>query len=152
MLATRPSIRRLFKLGAVGAAAAAATNVALFAAGRAADVVFWVAEPGTEHAQLVAFDIAFLTLASFAVGILAAAAAIGLRRPSLRVMQIIGGVIAVVSCWADVFIPATAPAKALLVATHLVVGVAYVATLQRVRTDTVAASVNETVSPYAIAA
>jgi hypothetical protein len=149
---TRPSVRRLFVFGAKGAGVAAVINLAIFATGRAAGVDFLVAEPGTEHAHLLGFDIVFLTVVSFAVGILAAAAAIGLRRPSLRVMQILGGTIAVVSCWSDAVIPATAAAKVLLMVTHLVVGTVYVLTLEKVRAGVRSTAGIDTATQYAVAA
>ena len=73
------------------------------------------------------------SLQTFAVGLVAALIASRLRRPSLRSLQVLGGVVAVASMAMDVPIDASPAAKATLAVMHLVVGAAYVASLQLAR-------------------
>jgi hypothetical protein len=124
-------IRNLFVLGAAGAVAATFVNSAIYAIGRAADVDYLVhvTSHGPQNVRLQ--DVEFVAM-SFIVGIVAAAVATKLRRPSLP-MQVIGAVLAVVSTWSDFTIDGSVAAKATLALMHLVVGAAYIAVLQLVR-------------------
>ena len=147
-------IRQLFVLGAAGAVAATLVNSVIYAAGRAGDVAYLVhvTSSGPQNVQLK--DVVSLTLTSFAVGILVAAAAAKLRRPSLRTMQVVGAVLAVVSTWGDFTIDGTVAAKVTLGVMHFVVGAAYIAVL-RVAQSRRSALVTETpvaVTTHAVAA
>jgi hypothetical protein len=125
---TRPS--HLLRAGAVGAVAATLVNAALFGAGRAADLAYVVHQSSTDRIRLV--HVVSFSLETFAVGLVAAVVAARLGR-SLRALQILGAVVAVLSTGMDVSIDATLPAKLTLACMHLVVGLAYVASLQVVR-------------------
>jgi hypothetical protein len=146
-------IRQLFVLGAAGAVTATVVNSVIYAAGRAADVAYLVqvTSSGPQSVQLK--DVVSLSLMSFAVGIIAAAVATKLRRPSLRTMQIIGAVLAVVSTWGDFTIEGDVAAKATLAVMHLVVGAAYIAVLQVVRSRQTAPAIDSPiVMTHAVAA
>jgi hypothetical protein len=119
-------IRQLFVLGAAGAVAATLVNSVIYAAGRAADVAYLVDVTSSGPQNVLLKDVVSLSLMSFAVGISAAAVATKLRRPSLRTMQIIGAVLAVVSTWGDFTIDGSVAAKATLGVMHFVVGAAYI--------------------------
>jgi hypothetical protein len=123
-------IRSLLVVGATGAVVATAANALIYGAGRAADIAYVVSKTaqGTERVRLA--DVVSLSLMSFAVGIIAAVCARRFRRPSVRTLQIVGGVLAVVSTWGDFVIDGTAAAKATLAVMHIVVGVAYIVSLQ----------------------
>jgi hypothetical protein len=123
-------IRHLFVLGAAGAVAATVVNSLIYAVGRAADVTYLVdvTSHGPQNVRLQ--DVVSLSLMSFVLGIIAAAVATKLRRPSLRTMQVIGAVLAVVSTWGDFVIDGKVAAKATLAVMHFVVGAAYIAVLE----------------------
>jgi hypothetical protein len=87
-----------------------------------------VTSSGPQNVQLK--DVVSLSVMSFALGIVAVAAATKLRRPSLRTMQILGAVLAVVSTWGDFTIDGTVAAKATLAPMHFVVGAAFIAVLR----------------------
>ena len=122
-------IRQLFVLGAVGAVAATLVNAVIYAAGRAADVAYLVDVTSSGPQNVLLRHVVSLSLMSFAVGIIAAAVATKLRRPSLRTMQIIGAVLAVVSTWGDFTIDGSVAAKVTLGVMHFVVGAAYILVL-----------------------
>jgi hypothetical protein len=123
-------IRQLFVLGAAGAVTATLVNSVIYAVGRAANVAYLVhvTSSGPQNVQLK--DVVSLSVMSFALGIVAVAAATKLRRPSLRTMQILGAVLAVVSTWGDFTIDGTVAAKATLAPMHFVVGAAFIAVLR----------------------
>ncbi len=122
-------IRHLFVLGAAGAVAATLVNAAIYAVGRAADVTYLVTVTSNGPQNVRLQDVVSLSLMSFVLGIIAAAVATKLRRPSLRTMQIVGAVLAVVSIWGDFTIDGTVAAKATLAVMHIVVGIAYISVL-----------------------
>jgi hypothetical protein len=124
----RPS-SGLFVVGAAGAAVATTVNVAIYGIGRAAGVAYVVS--ATSRVRVP--DVVLLSLGAFAVGLIAAAFAIRWGRRGLRALQVVGAVLAVVSTWGDFSIDGTASATATLALMHLVVGVAYVASLEIVR-------------------
>jgi Family of unknown function (DUF6069) len=126
-------IRHLIALGAAGAVAATVVNSAIYAVGRAADVAYLVkvTSHGPQNVRLQ--DVVSLSLMSFVLGIIAAAVATKLRRPSLRTMQVVGAVLAVVSTWGDFTIEGKVAAKATLALMHFVVGAAYIFVLQLVQ-------------------
>jgi hypothetical protein len=121
--------RQLFVVGAATAVAATGVNAVIYGAGRAAGVEYLVdvTSKGPQSVQLV--HVISLSLMSFAVGILGAVIASAWRRPSLRTMQIIGAVLAVVTTWGDFTIDGTFAATLTLALMHLVVGAAYITAL-----------------------
>jgi hypothetical protein len=119
----------LLVVGAIGAALATAVNVAIYGIGRAAGIAYVV----TATSRVRVPDVVILSLVSFAVGLAAAAVAVRIDRRGLRVLQVVGAVLAVVSTWGDFSIDGTRSATLTLALMHLVVGIAYVATLEVVR-------------------
>ena len=119
-------IRPLLATGAVAAAASVAVNASIFGLGRAAGVDFVVDSTTT----VAVADVVSFTLMCFAAGLLAAAIARALRRPSYRVLQVVAAVIAVASVAMDLPIDGSPAAKVLLASMHLVTGAAYVIGLQ----------------------
>jgi Family of unknown function (DUF6069) len=124
--ATTIRIRPLLTTGAVAAATTAAVNAVIFGLGRAAGVDYVVDSSTT----IAVTDVVSFTLMAFAVGLLAAAVARGLRRPGYRVLQAVGTVIAVASVAMDVPIDGSPAAKLLLASMHLVTGAGYVVALE----------------------
>lgn len=135
---TKPAIttRRLLAVGSVAAVAAATVNAAVYGLARAADVSFVVsgAKPGQD--QVLLQHVLSLSLFSFAAGIAASLIVARLRRPSLRALQVLGAVLAVLSTAMDLQIESAVGAVT-LASMHLVVGAAYVASLRRVQQTTV---------------
>jgi hypothetical protein len=129
-------IRRLLVVGGVGAVAAALTNAVIYGVGRTAGVEYVItqASKGTESVHLV--DVLSLSLISFAIGLAAAVVATWWKRPSLRALQIVGGIVAVVSTYGDFTIDGTAAATVLLASMHIIAGVFYIASLQIARSRT----------------
>ncbi len=130
MKTSETRIRRLLALGGTGAVVAAVTNAVIYGVGRAAGVDYVITETskGTESVHLA--DVLSLTLMSFAVGLAAAVVATRFHRPSLRALQVLGAVLAVVSTYGDFTIDGGAAATVLLASMHIVVGVVYIASLQ----------------------
>ena len=116
----------MFATGAVAAAATAAVNAVIFGLGRAAGVDYVVDSSTT----IGVADVVTFTLMAFAVGLVAAAVARGLRRPGYRVLQMVGAVIAVSSVALDLPIDGSPAAKLLLASMHLVTGAGYIAALE----------------------
>jgi hypothetical protein len=127
-------VRRLLVVGATGAIAATAANVLIYGAGRAADVAYIVSTTSQGNERVRLADVVSLSLMSFAVGIIAAVVARRFRRPSVRTLQVVGAVLAVVTTWGDFVIDGTPAAKATLAVMHIVVGVAYIISLQAAST------------------
>jgi hypothetical protein len=123
----------LLVVGAAGAVAATAVNACIYGAGRAADVAYVITQSSSAPERVGLGEVVSLSLMSFAVGLVAAAVALRFGRPSLRALQILGAVLAVVSTWGDFTIDGTAAATATLALMHIVVGVAYVTSLEIVR-------------------
>lgn len=123
---------RLLRVGAVGAAAAAAGNAVIYGIGRAADLEYVYTDGGTE-ARINLVVVVGASLFTFAIGLLAAAVALWFGRPSLRVGQVIGGTLAVVSIYSSFDVDISGAASITLGLMHIVSGVAYVAALEAVR-------------------
>jgi hypothetical protein len=132
MTSSTNSIRRLLVVGAAGAVAATVANAVIFGLGRAAGVDYLV-KRGADGMSVHITDVASLSLMAFAVGLIAAAVSVRWGRPSLRSLQVLGAVLAVVSTYSDFTIEGAASATVTLAVMHLVVGVAYIASLQSVR-------------------
>jgi Family of unknown function (DUF6069) len=126
MTSTTIRIRPLLATGAVAAAATAAVNASIFGLGRAAGVDFVVDSTTT----VAVADVVSFTLMCFAAGLLAAVIARWVRRPSYRVLQVVGAVIAVASVAMDVPLDGSPAATVLLASMHLVTGAAYVIGLE----------------------
>jgi hypothetical protein len=126
MTTTTIRIRPLLTTGAVAAAATAAVNAVIFSLGRAAGVDYVVDSTTT----VAVADVVTFTLMAFAVGLVAAAVARGLRRPGYRALQVVGAVIAVASIAMDLPIDGSPAAKLLLASMHLVTGAGYVVALE----------------------
>ena len=120
---------RLLVVGGVGAAIGTAVNLAIYGIGRVAGVAYIV----TETSRVRAPDVVLLSAGSFAVGLAAASVASRWGRRGLRRLQVVGAMLAVVSTWGDFSIEGTRAATATLVLMHLVIGVAYVSSLEVVR-------------------
>jgi hypothetical protein len=127
--------RRLLAIGGIGALAAATTNTVIYAVGRAADVAYVVTDgrSGVESVNLSA--VLSLTLMSFAIGLVAALVGNRFNRHSLRVLQVVGALLALATIGWDFGIDGTNAAKALLASMHIVVGIAYVVSLEVARTS-----------------
>jgi hypothetical protein len=126
MTTTTIRIRPLLTTGAVAAAATAAVNAVIFSLGRAAGVDYVVDSTTT----VAVADVVTFTLMAFAVGLVAAAVARGLRRPGYRALQVVGAVIAVASIAMDLPIDGSPAAKLLLASMHLVTGAGFVVALE----------------------
>jgi hypothetical protein len=135
MTSTTIRIRPLLATGAVAAAATAVVNASIFGLGRAAGVDFVVDATTT----VAVADVVSFTLMCFAAGILAAAVARWVRRPSYRVLQVVGAVIAVASVAMDVPIDGSVSAKLLLASMHIVTGAGYITALEVAHRRSVAA-------------
>ncbi len=126
-------IRRLLAVGAVAGVAATVVNATVYGLGRAAGVDYVAKSDagGVDRIQLQ--HVMSLSVMSFVVGLAAAAVVVKRRRRGLRTLQVLGAVLAVATTYGDFGIDGSTAAKVTLIAMHLVVGAAYVATLQRVR-------------------
>jgi hypothetical protein len=135
MKTSETSVQRLFAVGAVGAVAALAVNALIYGVGRAADVVYVITEKSNGTVERVGLgEIVSITFMTFVVGLVAAAVAVRWGRPSLRALQILGGVLAVGTALGDFTIDGSRSAMLTLALMHFVVGIAYIATLEVVRT------------------
>lgn len=144
MATTKTPVSRLVAVGVVGAVAGTLVNSAIYGAGRAAHVAFVVAQTSTGPKPIRLVDIVSFSLMAVAVGLVAAVIAARVGRPSLRSLQVLGAVIAIASTSMDIGIDSTVAAKLSLASMHIVMGVAYVASLQiarRPRTPTAEAIV-----------
>jgi hypothetical protein len=130
----------LLTIGAGGAAAAAAVNAALFGIGKVADLSYVVVDRGTE--RTVEFGAVLSTsLGMVVIGLLGLGVAYRFfGRRSLRAFGILGMVIAVLSSVSFPAAEADTGTKWLLFAMHMVVGVAYLASLEIVRSRTAGAA------------
>lgn len=124
---------RLLQVGVVGAVASAAVNLALYGASRAADVSFAFIYDGKTE-RIASGEILGLSFIGFGAGVIVAAIALLLGRPSLRAVQVFGGVVAVVSLFMvfDADELSTSGAVVLGVM-HIVSGIAYIAALEVLR-------------------
>lgn len=127
---TTPPIRRLLTFGFAGAIAAVVVNLTIYAISRAADVVFLIETRPDGPGLVGPSQVIRNTVVGLVVGLLAAVIALLLRRPSLRVLQVVGAIFAVATLYMDVDLEGDMTAKALLMSMHLVSGAAYVVSLQ----------------------
>jgi hypothetical protein len=134
MNASTVGARRLLGLGGIAAIGATSVNAAIYGIGRAAGLSFVASTTATGPQHILLEHVVTLTIMTFAAGLVAALIADKFRRPGLRALQTVGAVVAVVSVLMDASIDSSVAAKATLALMHLVVGVAYVATLELART------------------
>lgn len=132
MAGNKDRVPKLLGVGALGALASAAGNAVVYGIGRVSGIEYTFTEGGVEE-RLGLGAVLTVSLVTFAVGLLAAAVVVWLGRPDLRVGQIVGGVIAVVTIWGSFSIDASFGASATLGLMHIVSGAAYVTSLEVVR-------------------
>ena len=125
--------RQLLSTGALAGVAATAVNAVVYGLGRAAGVDYVAQRHASGVDRIQIQHVVSLSVISFAIGLAAALVATRVRR-GLPGLQVLGVVVALVSTYGDFGIDGSTAAKVTLITMHLVVGVAYVATLQRVRT------------------
>ena len=135
----RPT-RRLLGIGAAAAAGAALVNAAIYGVGRAVDLTFVASTTSARPQHILLQHVVSFTLMTFAIGLVAAFIVDRMRRPSLRMLQVVGAFIAVASISMDVSIDSSFAAKATLALMHIVVGVAYVCALELARSPRPAAA------------
>ena len=129
-----PRRRSTFREAAIGALAATVANVALWAAGRAADVGFLVSPvAGPPTMQVGLFLVVLTTLLAFAVGWAVLAVAARRSRRWVHVVMAAAAVFAVVSAAAPLSLAHDTATGVLLAAMHLVTGAAFVATAAMAR-------------------
>jgi hypothetical protein len=137
----------LVQVGAVGAAAGAVVNSAIFGIGRAADVPFHVVDGSSEETVNIG-GVLFMSIAAVAVGLLGVAVAYWLfGRKSLRPFAVLGVLIALASNIGFPDVEATAATKWSLAAMHVVVGIVYAASLEVVRARVGTDAARETRAP-----
>lgn len=130
---TSPS-RTILAAGAAGAVVAGVINLVVFAIADAAGANFEFVQNG--RATSVNYGmVAVVTVGSILVG---AALAALLGAPRVRLVQIIGAVIALLSAVAPLMLTGSAAAKAVLALLHLITGVVFVASLEVARRRTAA--------------
>lgn len=118
--------------GIIGAAAAAAGNLAIYGVGRAADVAFLVPTWGGGPAMHVtAVHVALSSILPLFLGTAVAVAAS--RRGWLRPIAAAAAVVAVLSLGGPLSLDADTATKVLLASMHVVAGVAFVLALERAR-------------------
>jgi hypothetical protein len=129
-----PRGRSTFRVAAIGALAATVANVALWAAGRAADVGFLVSPvAGPPTMQVGLFLVVLTTLLAFAVGWAVLAVAARRSRRWVHVVMAAAAVFAVVSAAAPLSLAHDTATGVLLATMHLVTGAAFVATAAMAR-------------------
>ena len=114
--------------------AAVAVNLAIFGIGVAADLDFDVEPIGSDTpttVNVVAVVLSTLVALAAGWGLVALARRIG--RPSLRAVQIIGAVVAVVSMAMPLAIDAETSTRLVLAAMHLTTGAIFVAGVESLR-------------------
>lgn len=128
------STRSVLTIGAAGAAVAAIVNLVVFAIADAAGASFEFVQNG--RATEVNYGlVALVSVASILLGAVLAAL-LGPRR--LRLVQIIGVVVAVLSAGGPLSLTGASSAKAVLVLLHLITGAVFVIALELVRRRTAA--------------
>ncbi len=136
MEATRPRPANVLAVGGITAVTAAAVNAAIFGLARAADVSFAYTGSADGPTKFIGWgEVLGLSLVSFAIGLAAALVAALWGRPRLRVLQVLGGIVALGTIYSDVALDASASSRVVLASMHIVVGVASVACLQAVRSS-----------------
>lgn len=124
-------VRTLLRRGALLGLAALVTNLVVLGLGRALGASFTLPSLGDTTTEVSVTAVLLATVASLAVGIGAAAFFLARQAPrGIRILQVIGGVIAVVSVASPAVADTDTATKVALSVMHLVVGSAYIAALQ----------------------
>ena len=120
----------LVRRGAVLGLVAVVVNLLVLLAGRVAGASFAVAGPGGAPTEVGIGAVLIATVAGLAVGLAAAALLLARRAVrGVRVLQIVGGVFAVLSVISPALADTDVVTRVALSVMHLVVGAAYVAAL-----------------------
>lgn len=120
---------RIFLFGLGGAVVAGVVNLIIFAVAKASGANFSLVQGGTP----TEVTYAMVVLVSAGAVVIGSALAALLGEKRLRLMQIIGGVVAVLTTIGPLSSTGSASAKAVLVVLHLLTGVAFVAAMEVVR-------------------
>lgn len=126
--------RSILRLAAIGGLAATAVNLALWAAGRAADVGFLVTPIGADSASQVGFvPIALTTLFMFALG--SGLLALAARRSArwVSTVMVTAAAFTVVSIGGPLSTAEDTASAVLLAMMHLITGAAFLATAAKMR-------------------
>ncbi|MGH9118990.1 MAG: DUF6069 family protein [Acidimicrobiales bacterium] len=127
-----PVVRR----AGLTALAAVAVNLVILGIGAAADVDFDVPQFRSDTTMAVnPLAVILSTLVALAAGWALVASARRWGRPSLRAVQVIGAVVAVVSLALPLGVDADASTRLVLAAMHLATGAIFVAGVESVRRD-----------------
>jgi hypothetical protein len=126
--------RQLLSTGAVAGVAATAVNAAVYGLGRAGGIDYVAQRDASGVDRIQIQHVVGLSVTAFVIGLAAALVVGRVRRAGLKGLQALGVVVALVSTYGDFGIDGSTAAKVTLISMHLVVGAAYVAALQRVRT------------------
>jgi hypothetical protein len=125
----KASTRSILGAGLVGAAVAGVLSLVVFALAKAGDVSFGFVQFGRQ-AEVGYGMVALNAIGAVVIGA-ALAALLGTRR--LRLMQIVGAAVAVLSTVGPLSLTGAASGKAVLVALHLLTGLVFVAALEVAR-------------------
>ena len=125
--------RVVLRVAARTTAAALATNVSVFAIARVAGVSFQFPQPGSAGGTetVSAAAVLAVTLFTMTVGWIVVGVAAWRHRPTLRMIAILGGVIAAVSALAPLALEANLPAGLTLAGLHVVVGAFFISGITR---------------------
>jgi purine-cytosine permease-like protein len=125
---------RIWQPGLIGAIAAAAVNLTLFAVSRAADTSFLVRRSSdADPTEVTALHVLLTTVIPFIVGLAIAVAAERRLRQGLRTLQVVGAAIAVVSLAGPLSVEADTTAKLVLATMHVITGGCFVVAVGRAR-------------------
>ncbi|HEX6235202.1 MAG TPA: DUF6069 family protein [Jiangellaceae bacterium] len=133
ILENRPRSRPIFRVAGIGALAATAANVALWAGGRASDVGFGVSPAAGDPFQVGAVLVIVTTLLVFAAGSAVLSLAARRSRQMVRVVIAAAAVFAVASTAGPLSTADDTASGLLLTAMHLVTGAIFVGMAARVR-------------------
>lgn len=124
----------IWRYGLIGAGVAAAMNLMLFALSSAAGVSYLLRRSAdADPSDVTAAHVALMTLIPFIVGVAIAAAAARRLRHGLRIVQVVGVVVALLSVGGPLGLEADIAARLTLAAMHLIPGVCLAVALGRVR-------------------
>jgi hypothetical protein len=132
-LAGSPRSRSVLPMAGIGALAATAANVALWAGGRASDVGFGVSPAAGEPFQVGVVLVIVTTLLTFAAGSALLAGAARRSRRLVRVVMAGAAVFALASVGGPLSTADDTATGVLLAAMHVVTGAIFVAVAARVR-------------------
>jgi hypothetical protein len=119
----------LLGTGGIAAVAAAGVNAALLGLGRASGDDFAYVKGGDLH-HIHLPDVVVMSVLLFGVGLVAAAVATRIGRPSRRLLQVVAVGLVVLSCVGFPSMDASASTRLTLAVMHVVVGAAYVLALR----------------------